>query len=122
MWAECQVTGSGTSGSAHPQQPEQQAWHPSLDQTLDSRLRIWAGLGPPEALCSGMHPHKFIKRTFKRRVNSTKQLLNVGSLYCLSFNHLFLRGGEQSIHGLCILGFENLFIICPVPDNGGVSL
>ena len=54
MWVECQVTGSGASGSAHPQQPEQQAWHPSLDQTLDSRLRIWAGLGPPEALCSGM--------------------------------------------------------------------
>ena len=23
-------------------------------------------------------PHKFIKRAFKRRVNSTKQLLNVG--------------------------------------------
>ena len=23
-------------------------------------------------------PHKFIKRTFKRRVNSTKQLLNAG--------------------------------------------
>ena len=26
-------------------------------------------------------PHKFIKRTFKRRVNSTKQLLNAGRGY-----------------------------------------
>ena len=54
MCAECQVTDSGASCSAHHQQPKQQAWHPSLDWTQDSRPRIWAGLGPPEALLHGM--------------------------------------------------------------------
>lgn len=54
MCAECQVTDSGASCSAHHWQPKQQAWHPSLDWTQDSRPRIWAGLGPPEALLHGM--------------------------------------------------------------------
>ena len=38
------------------------------------RSQDGGGVGPGEHFL----PHKFIKRAFKRRVNSTKQLLNAG--------------------------------------------
>ena len=47
----------------------------NLDSVLKSRdIEDGGGVG------RGAHflPHKFIKRAFKRRVNSTKQLLNAG--------------------------------------------
>ena len=45
-----------------------------LKSTDGGRSKDGGGIGRGEHFL----PHKFIKRAFKRRVNSTKQLLNAG--------------------------------------------
>ena len=46
----------------------------SLENCSGGRSQDGGGVGQGEHFL----PHKFIKRVFKRRVNSTKQLLNAG--------------------------------------------
>ena len=45
-----------------------------IEEDAHRRSQDGGGVGPGEHFL----PHKFIKRAFKRRVNSTKQLLNAG--------------------------------------------
>ena len=45
-----------------------------LEKAEEGRSQDGGGVGRGEHFL----PHKFIKRAFKRRVNSTKQLLNAG--------------------------------------------
>ncbi|XP_055402371.1 uncharacterized protein LOC129626912 [Bubalus kerabau] len=55
-------------------QVKKQQLEPDIKQQTGGRSQDGGGVGQGEHFL----PHKFIKRAFKRRVNSTKQLLNAG--------------------------------------------
>ena len=61
------MPGAGSHTHAHPQSLFE-------NRILEGRSQDGRGVGRGEHFL----PHKFIKRAFKRGVNSTKQLLNAG--------------------------------------------